>query len=59
MKPLCAEDNELNAESLKELLRMEGAECTICESDEKALTKLSRAVRSNRGGKTDRKIHAL
>ena len=59
IKPLCAEDDELNAEILKERLRMEGAECTICESDEKALTKSSRAVRSNRGGKADRKIHAL
>lgn len=27
---LCAEDNELNAEILKELLHMEGAECVIC-----------------------------
>lgn len=27
---LCAEDNELNAEILTELLHMEGAECTIC-----------------------------
>ena len=30
MKFLCAEDNELNAEILSELLRLEGAECTIC-----------------------------
>lgn len=27
---LCAEDNELNAEILKELLHMEGADCVIC-----------------------------
>ena len=30
IKFLCAEDNELNAEILTELLHMEGAECTIC-----------------------------
>lgn len=29
---LCAEDNELNSEILTELLKMEGAECTICEN---------------------------
>ena len=32
---LCAEDNELNAEILMELLKIEGAECTICENGEK------------------------
>ena len=37
MRFLCAEDNELNAEILKELLRIEGAECTICENGEKVL----------------------
>lgn len=31
MRFLCAEDNELNAEILTELLKIEGAECTICE----------------------------
>ena len=29
---LCAEDNELNAEILTELLHMEGADCKICEN---------------------------
>lgn len=32
MNFLCAEDNELNAEILAELLRIEGAQCTICEN---------------------------
>lgn len=32
MKFLCAEDNELNAEILEELLKHEGAECVICEN---------------------------
>lgn len=32
MKFLCAEDNELNAEILEELLKYEGAECAICEN---------------------------
>ena len=34
MKFLCAEDNEINAEILTELLKIEGAECTICENGE-------------------------
>ena len=37
MKFLCAEDNELNAEILMELLKIEGAECTICENGESVL----------------------
>ena len=37
MRFLCAEDNELNAEILMELLKIEGAECTICENGEKVL----------------------
>ena len=37
MRFLCAEDNELNAEILTELLKIEGAECTICENGEKVL----------------------
>lgn len=32
MKFLCAEDNELNAEILRAMLEMEGAECTIYEN---------------------------
>ena len=32
-----AEDNELNAEILTELLKIEGAECTICENGEEVL----------------------
>ena len=37
MRFLCAEDNELNAEILMELLKIEGAECTICENGKKVL----------------------
>ena len=37
MSFLCAEDNELNAEILTELLKIEGAECTICENGEEIL----------------------
>ena len=37
MRFLCAEDNELNAEILMELLKIEDAECTICENGEKIL----------------------
>ena len=37
MRFLCAEDNELNAEILIELLKIEGAECTICENGERIL----------------------
>ena len=37
MKFLCAEDNELNAEILTELLKIEGAKCTICENGEEIL----------------------
>ena len=37
MRFLCAEDNELNAEILMELLKIEGEECTICENGEKVL----------------------
>ena len=37
MRFLCAEDNELNAEILTELLKIEGAECTICENGEELL----------------------
>ena len=37
MRFLCAEDNELNAEILMELLKIEGAECIICENGERVL----------------------
>lgn len=37
MKFLCAEDNELNAEILMELLKIEGAKCTICENGKEIL----------------------
>ena len=37
MRFLCAEDNDLNAEILTELLKIEGAECTICENGERIL----------------------
>ena len=41
---LCAEDNELNAEILMELLKIEGAECTICENGEKILEAFEQSV---------------
>ncbi len=41
---LCAEDNELNAEILEELLKMQGAECTICENGEKAVETFEQSV---------------
>jgi len=44
MKFLCAEDNELNAESLTELLKIEGAECTICENGEKIVEVFEQSV---------------
>ena len=34
---MCTEDNELNVEILKEQLKIESAECTICENGEKIL----------------------
>ena len=37
MRFLCAEDNELNAEILMELLKIEGAECAICENGKRVL----------------------
>ena len=40
---LCAEDNELNAEILTELLHMEGATCEICENGQKVLERFLRA----------------
>ena len=44
MKFLCAEDNELNAEILTELLKLEGAECTICENGEEILKAFEQSV---------------
>ena len=44
MKFLCAEDNELNAEILTELLKIEGAECTICENGEEILKTFEKSV---------------
>ena len=44
MRFLCAEDNELNAEILTELLKIEGAECTICENGERVLETFERSV---------------
>ena len=41
---LCAEDNELNAEILMELLKIEGAECTICENGERVLEAFEQSV---------------
>ena len=44
MRFLCAEDNELNAEILTELLKIEGAECTICENGEEILKAFEQSV---------------
>ena len=44
MRFLCAEDNELNAEILTELLKIEGAECTICENGEEILKTFERSA---------------
>ena len=44
MRFLCAEDNELNAEILTELLKIEGAECTICENGQRALETFEQSV---------------
>ena len=41
---LCAEDNELNAEILTELLKMKGAECTICENGQKVVETFEQSV---------------
>ena len=44
MRILCAEDNELNAEILMELLKLEGAECTICENGKRILEAFEQSV---------------
>ena len=44
MRFLCAEDNELNAEILMELLKLEGAECTICENGKRILETFEQSV---------------
>ncbi len=44
MRFLCAEDNELNAEILMELLKLEGAECTICENGKRVLEAFEQSV---------------
>ena len=44
MRFLCAEDNEINAEILTELLKIEGAECTICENGEEILNAFEQSV---------------
>ena len=44
MRFLCAEDNELNAEILTELLKIEGAECTICENGEELLKSFEKSA---------------
>ena len=41
---MCTEDNELNVEILKELLKIESAECTICENGEKILEEFEAEV---------------
>ena len=37
---MCTEDNELNVEILKELLKIDSAECTIRENGEKILEEI-------------------
>ncbi len=44
MRFLCAEDNEINAEILMELLKIEGAECTVCENGEEILKAFEQSV---------------
>ena len=44
MRFLCAEDNAINAEILTELLKIEGAECTICENGEEILKTFEQSV---------------
>ena len=44
MRFLCAEDNELNAEILMELLKIEDAECTICENGKRVLEAFEQSV---------------
>ena len=44
MRFLCAEDNEINAEILTELLKIEGAECIICENGEEILNAFEQSV---------------
>ncbi len=44
MRFLCAEDNELNAEILTELLKIEGAECMICENGQRVLETFEQSV---------------
>ena len=44
MRFLCAEDNAINAEILTELLKIEGAECTICENGEEILKAFEQSV---------------
>ena len=41
---LCAEDNELNAEILKELLHMEGAECVLCPNGRAVVEKFEKSA---------------
>ena len=43
MRFLCAEDNELNAEILSELLEIEGASCEICENGQKVVERFERS----------------
>ena len=40
---LCAEDNELNAEILAELLKVEGASCTICSNGQEVVEKFEKS----------------
>ena len=41
---LCAEDNELNEEILKELLHMEGAECVLCPNGRAVVEKFEKSA---------------
>lgn len=43
LRVLAAEDNELNAEILEELLSMEGVVCTLCENGEQAAAAFAQA----------------
>ena len=43
MRFLCAEDNELNAEILQAILKLEGAECEICTNGKEVVQKFEQA----------------
>ena len=53
---LCAEDNELNAEILTELLHMEGADCKFCANGKLVADEFERSKRGELRGSTKEKF---